>query len=121
MSKLKRKWLRVLEYEETGRPLDETTRDSLLETHPDLPLLHDEQAMPPPPPQAQAQHETDLHPMHYSMPPTATPMMQMTAPQVPIMHSPYHHIPDVPIEPQIDSQLEQQLQREIASADGPRV
>jgi hypothetical protein len=39
MSKMKRKWLRVIEYEETGQPIDETTRKQLLETHPDLPLL----------------------------------------------------------------------------------
>jgi hypothetical protein len=39
MSKMKRKWLRVIEHEETGRQLDETTRKQLLETHPDLPLL----------------------------------------------------------------------------------
>ncbi len=45
MSKMKRKWLRVIEYEETGRPIDEVTRTSLLETHPDLPILLDEAAM----------------------------------------------------------------------------
>lgn len=39
MSKMKRKWLRVIEHEETGRQLDETTRKQFLETHPDLRLL----------------------------------------------------------------------------------
>lgn len=43
MSKMKRKWLRVIEYEETGVPIDELTRQQLLETHPDLPLLHQSQ------------------------------------------------------------------------------
>ncbi|KAK5169556.1 uncharacterized protein LTR77_005532 [Saxophila tyrrhenica] len=46
MSKMKRKWTRVIEYEETGLPLDKITRDSLLETHPDLPILQDPAAMP---------------------------------------------------------------------------
>lgn len=46
MSKMKRKWLRVFEYEETGRPLDAVTRESLLETHPELPILQDGNAMP---------------------------------------------------------------------------
>ncbi|KAF2165816.1 hypothetical protein M409DRAFT_24103 [Zasmidium cellare ATCC 36951] len=42
MSKMKRKWLRVIEYEENGVPIDDLTRSQLLETHPDLPLLrHD--------------------------------------------------------------------------------
>ena len=78
MSKLKRKWLRVIEYEETGTPIDDLTRSQLvsdairssavtleasssgarllsffetrglkssqMETHPDLPLLHEPQA-----------------------------------------------------------------------------
>jgi hypothetical protein len=44
MSKMKRKWLRVIDYEENGTPIDETTRAQLEETHPDLPLLHQPQA-----------------------------------------------------------------------------
>lgn len=40
---MKRKWLHVIESEETGRPLDDATRQQLLETHPDLPIL---QGMP---------------------------------------------------------------------------
>ncbi|SMY20908.1 unnamed protein product [Zymoseptoria tritici ST99CH_1A5] len=40
MSKMKRKWLRVIDYEENGTPIDDTTRAQLEETHPDLPLLH---------------------------------------------------------------------------------
>lgn len=39
MSKLKRKWLRVIECEESGEPLDELTRSQVAETHPDLPIL----------------------------------------------------------------------------------
>lgn len=46
MSKLKRKWLRVIEYEETGTPIDDLTRSQLMETHPDLPLLPEPQAPP---------------------------------------------------------------------------
>ena len=36
MSKLKRKWLQVIDYEETGLPLDAATRTALRETHPGL-------------------------------------------------------------------------------------
>ncbi|GIZ37676.1 hypothetical protein CKM354_000111700 [Cercospora kikuchii] len=40
MSKMKRKWLRVIEFEENGTPIDDMTRSQLMETHPDLPALH---------------------------------------------------------------------------------
>ncbi|KAK3622950.1 hypothetical protein LTR56_021891 [Elasticomyces elasticus] len=40
MSKLKRKWMRVIEAEETGHPLGASIREQVLETHPDLPILH---------------------------------------------------------------------------------
>lgn len=46
MSKLKRKWLRVIEYEETGRRLDVATWEALRETHPELEILGKEGAMP---------------------------------------------------------------------------
>lgn len=49
MSKMKRKWLRVIEYEENGTPLDDLTRAQLEETHPDLPLLHQPTASMVPP------------------------------------------------------------------------
>lgn len=39
MSKMKRKWLRVIEFEENGTLIDDLTRQQLLETHPDLPVL----------------------------------------------------------------------------------
>ncbi|KAK5680626.1 hypothetical protein LTS10_007559 [Elasticomyces elasticus] len=39
MSKLKRKWMRVIEAEETGHPLEPSIREQVLETHPDLPIL----------------------------------------------------------------------------------
>lgn len=39
MSKLRRKWLRTIESEESGQPIDDATRALLLETHPDLPIL----------------------------------------------------------------------------------
>lgn len=40
MSKMKRKWLRVIDFEENGTPIDDSTRQQLMETHPDLPVLH---------------------------------------------------------------------------------
>ena len=110
MSKLKRKWLRVIEYEETGNPLDQTTRNSLLETHPDLPLLHEDNALP-----AGAMPEQDIMQHHYPLPPPAAPMMSTPQAMMAPMPYPSH---GMPIEPQIDSQLEQQIQQEIASADG---
>ena len=54
MSKLKRKWLRVIEYEEDGRPLDTTTWNALQETHPDLPILQQPEAKPDPEEEARA-------------------------------------------------------------------
>ncbi|EMC92741.1 hypothetical protein BAUCODRAFT_27090 [Baudoinia panamericana UAMH 10762] len=44
MSKLKRKWLLVIEAEEAGQPLDEETRKLVAETHPLLSIL---QQQPP--------------------------------------------------------------------------
>ena len=113
MSKMKRKWLRVMEYEETGRPLDETTRQSLLETHPDLPILHDDAAMP----EQQQQHQLYQDGPQMGMPPPPATMMQ--APEA-LMQTHLGVRQEMPIEPQIDSQLEQQIQREIATADPPR-
>ena len=102
MSKMKRKWLRVIEYEETGRPLDAATRESLLETHPDLPILHDGAAMP----EAEAKWPEGA--------------------EVAVMHGVDEvMMGGLPVEPQIDSQLDSQLQMqiqaEIASAEPPRV
>lgn len=106
MSKMKRKWLRVIEYEETGCPLDVATRNSLLETHPGLPILHDPNAMP----------ESEVVVQPYALSPT-DPMM--TAPPQGMLQPHMHQ--GIPLEPQIDSQLEQQIQSEIASANVPRV
>ncbi|KAH9810065.1 hypothetical protein Tdes44962_MAKER01036 [Teratosphaeria destructans] len=39
MSKLKRKWLKVIEAEESGEPLDTATHQLVKETHPDLSIL----------------------------------------------------------------------------------
>ncbi len=39
MSKLKRKWSRVIESEESGQPLEDSIRAQVMETHPNLPLL----------------------------------------------------------------------------------
>lgn len=118
MSKMKRKWLRVIEYEETGRPLDETTRQALLETHPDLDILQQPDAMP--------QEEDGL--AQQQVLPGALPgaQMGMVPPPPAMMGAPEAMMHpalqahgrngqmEVPIEPQIDSQLEQQIQREIA-------
>ena len=109
MSKMKRKWLRVIEYEETGRPIDDTTRQALYETHPDLPLLHDEAGMPSP---EDFQHHHPAPPAMMQPPPEAMMHHQQVLP-------PQQEMP-IPIEPQIDQQLEQQIQREIATADAPR-
>lgn len=113
MSKMKRKWLRVIEYDETGRPIDEITRQSLIETHPELPILHDQAAMP-----VEGDEDAQLPP-----PPPPAPMTQVRmAPQAMMQPHPYpmphEHLH---LEPQIDSQLEQQIQREIASAEPQRV
>ncbi|KAK3686842.1 hypothetical protein LTR37_019394 [Vermiconidia calcicola] len=105
MSKMKRKWLRVIEYEETGRPLDKTTVNSLVETHPELPILRDEAALPA---QGDLEQQDQL-----SSPPSA-PMMQ--APEAVMRHQSTHQ-QQFQMEPQIDSQLEQQIQNQIAAAD----
>ena len=132
MSKMKRKWLRVIEYEETGRPIDELTRSALLETHPELPILQDEAAMP-----RLGVEEDDrdvegvgfggfddgMHGDFSAPPPPAMMRVPEAVMQHPLPHGHAHaHIglPEPPIEPQIDSQLEQQIQREIATADPPR-
>lgn len=138
MSKMKRKWLRVIEYEETGRPLDATTRDSLLETHPDLPVLHDPAAVASEQDtmldEQQQQHDfqqpqyqdgqQQQHPYHNGQMGGAPPAMMMAAPETyPQAHAGVQQDlqQHVPIEPQIDSQLEQQIQREIATAEPQRV
>lgn len=46
MSKMKRKWLHVIEFEENGTPIDDVTRAQLMETHPDLPVLQQSAAPP---------------------------------------------------------------------------
>lgn len=119
MSKMKRKWLRVIEYEETGQPLDTTTRDSLLETHPNLPILHDERAMPMETHDLPEDFASDLHDdLHLQADSGAAPVAMMQAPEAAMvmqqLHGGHHQIP---IEPQIDSQLEQQIQTDIASAE----
>ncbi|KAK5118061.1 hypothetical protein LTR62_004107 [Meristemomyces frigidus] len=47
MSKLKRKWLKVIEAEEAGQPLDDATRALVTETHPTLPVLSQLAALAP--------------------------------------------------------------------------
>lgn len=82
MSKMRRKWVRVIEYEENGTPIDENTRAQLMETHPDLPLLNA--------PQAQ--------------------MNTMGALDASMGQSQMHHAFQPPHHVHIDSQLDQQLQ-----------
>lgn len=143
MSKMKRKWLRVIDYEENGRPLDQTTRESLLETHPDLPILQQPGAMPVQDEgeglQGQqtlpaAQMSAHMGPgmegdmgngmvstmgMGVSAAPTAM-MMSATHPTfMPHVQHQQRVEVDVPIEPDLDSHsqlslVEAQLQREIA-------
>ncbi|TKA71577.1 hypothetical protein B0A55_07668 [Friedmanniomyces simplex] len=46
MSKLKRKWTRVIESEESGQPLEDSIRAQVMETHPNLPMLANGAAAP---------------------------------------------------------------------------
>lgn len=46
MSKMKRKWLRVIDFEENGTSIDDVTRAQLMETHPHLPVLQQSAAPP---------------------------------------------------------------------------
>jgi hypothetical protein len=99
MSKMKRKWLQVIEYEETGHPIDATTYASLMETHPDLPILADEGIVLP----------EEHNEQQFSSPPAAI----MQEPQVPMGLLPEH----VTLEPRIDTQLEHHIQQEITAAE----
>lgn len=148
MSKMKRKWLRVIEYEETGRPLDETTRQSLLETHPDLDILQQPGAMPVQEVGLEDQHALPgaqmtmassaeagiggamaaVVPMGNGMGPGMGVSAAPTAMMMPAMHPALqththgqHVEVDVPLDPYIDSQIEAQLQRELAGTHGPRM
>ena len=118
MSKMKRKWLRVIEYEETGKPLDRTTYQSLLETHPDLDILQEPQAMPNEEEEGLAEQQA-LPGAQLEMPMSAAPMATMMPALHPAFQTHGRQIEvEVPIEPGLDSQLnsqiEAQLQREIA-------
>jgi hypothetical protein len=139
MSKMKRKWLRVIEYEETGRPLDETTRQSLLETHPDLDILQQPGAMPvhEDDDALQGQQALSGAEMAGSMGPamdggmgnemasgmgmvSGAPTAMMMPATYPMLQAHGQRVEvDIPIEPQLDSHtqlsmVEAQLQREIA-------
>ena len=106
MSKMKRKWLRVIEYEETGRPLDEITRESLLETHPDLPILQDAAAMP-------VAESIELPDGYHDV--AEEGVITQGAPEAMMLRQ-----PESQIDSQLDAQLQQQIQREIASAEPSR-
>lgn len=114
MSKMKRKWLRVIEYEETGRPLDKTTHQSLLETHPDLDILQEPGAMPVEEEGGLAEQQAlPGAPMGMGM--STAPMATMMPAMHPALQAHGRQVEvDVPIEPGLDSQIEAQLQREIA-------
>ena len=119
---MKRKWLRVIDYEEHGRPLDETTRQSLLETHPDLDILQHPDAMPQEDEGLSQQHALPCAQMGMSM--SMAPMAEMMpigAPEAmmhPALQAHGRHVEiDVPIEPHLDSQIEAQLHREISSTN----
>lgn len=132
MSKLKRKWLRVIEFEESGRALDTTTWTSLLETHPDLPLLQQPEARPAPTHEAEAaqqpgvlvhdpqlQQEPVHYPEHAQLPHTMPEAMMQHPPPEALMQVP--HAPmqpsHIPIEPQIDHRLQEHLHSEMGSVD----
>ncbi|CAK4030526.1 uncharacterized protein RCC_02295 [Lecanosticta acicola] len=104
MSKLKRKWSRVIEFEENGTPLDDTTRVQLMETHPDLPILHQQSV-----PEAQMGVSAQLQPVDMPMQQQQQAGMQAAALQA------MAGALEPQLEQQIDSQLEQQLHGEITS------
>ena len=108
---MKRKWLRVIEYEEKGRPLDEATRESLAETHPNLPMLQDAAAMPLPNQEDEYDPDMDFNQ------PISTSTGLLRVPEAVMQADREIYGQELPIEPQIDSQLEQQIQHDIASAD----
>lgn len=130
MSKMKRKWLRVIEFEESGRPLDATTRNALLETHPTLPILHDQAARPQEEDelltQQQQRHE-ELAYLHQPHAPQQQQQQYAPIPPVPMMspsqgtmHAQQHIHHNMPTEsgldPRLDSRIQHQIQNEIASS-----
>ena len=58
MSKMKRKWLKVIEREETGTPLEDATQDLNQETDPDL-LKSDQRVDDPLPESGNSLHPDD--------------------------------------------------------------
>lgn len=116
MSKMKRKWLRVIEWEETGTPLDESTRAQLVETHPNLPALLHQQPLSA----EQIQQLEQMIP-HYAaveqdnddIVATAAAAMSVTAAAAaasPPLRSEAFAAAEQPL---IDTRLEQQIQTEI--------
>lgn len=69
MSKMKRKWLRVIECEESGQPIDDATRELLMETHPTLPIRQGSH-VPAAPMMMQQQQQPSAHPYPDAPPPT---------------------------------------------------
>lgn len=132
MSKLKRKWIKVIETEESGGPLDDETRAQVLETHPDLNILRGSSvaakttaATPPtqpqPQPQSKAKPQTQLKGSRQRRkPPPPKPMVQPSPEQVrqiqaefseSVRHIPTHSpLPTPHTEPPLDHRALQQAQ-----------
>jgi hypothetical protein len=147
MSKLKRKWMRVIEAEETGQPLDENTRALVAETHPNLPILQNSappaqmmQAQPiqmPTPPvrsknkQVQLPQQTAYH-NHSHLPEQHDPqldarLMQPQHMQTPHMdpklhmQTPYYATPPYPMPQQMDNHLQHHIPGVMSAAEAPRM
>lgn len=111
MSKLKRKWLRVIEHEEAGLPLDDATRQQLDVANMVHPALQD--------------HQDSSQVSEGAMPPVMS--MQSHLGEADFQHdlarfSEQHAMQqdssmgDLAHDPSIDSRLEQQIQNEITAA-----
>jgi len=120
MSKLKRKWVRAIECEETGQPLDDATRALLMETHPNLPLLHQQSSstaapammMSPMNPMTQPQQDlpTDML-SHHRQSQTQAPVQHPNDgldPMIAGMEQPHHHRHHPNMDPSLSASLQQQ-------------
>ncbi|KAK4570438.1 hypothetical protein LTR86_002518 [Recurvomyces mirabilis] len=122
MSKLKRKWLKVIECEENGQPLDDATRVLVMETHPTLPIIQQgldsmpapitqlqlpqpapmRQPRPPKPPKAkQPTYQQNIvdHPQYTEPEPPIDARLLLHQQQLP--ESPYYSAPPYPLPPHL--------------------
>lgn len=102
-SKIKRKWVKVIEAEERGETLDpniaqEQVRQEAFRVGKRTP--------------AQLQDQLELDPQQQHLPAPTAPMMQVQMPMEMMLQQPMHH----QHEPQIDRQLQEQIQSEVAHA-----